>query len=350
MAALLLSLQLKWGMRPDPHLVRSMILEGTDPCDPADTEDCRLYMVGILNPSRSMTLLRENQMSVQDDAVVTSCACQQDQPLEITKPEVSSSSSEEIEPSNTEHIAAQGAANHSGLSAGRSSSSRASQSSTSQRGVVASSYPGPGQRLVFAIGQIGFDFGTEARRDTFKQQMQPPFGPALLGPDPGNEVIFPKDAKERGEKLGEGYRPIPVNPYSPQQLVAYLKVRPDDVRSLIWTLNLELTPVYVIESTGPYGERVDNLLVQMLGGQSLPRDSSDYTERSSIPALLTDRTVRLFSGQVLPVIEVDGTRGMFEWKTADIVKAAVDASRSRDRACLTLQTCGTKSRGHSVRF
>ena len=179
---------------------------------------------------------------------------------------------------------------------------------------------------MFAIGQIGFDFGTEARRDTFKQQMQPPFGPALLGPDPGNEVIFPKDAKEQGEKLGEGYRPIPVNPYSPQQLVAYLKVRPDEARSLIWTLNLELTPVYVIESTGPYGERVDNLLVQMLGGQSLPRDSSDYTERSSIPALLTDRTVRLFSGQVLPVIEVDGTRGMFEWKTADIVKAAVDAA------------------------
>src|SRR5262249_40202635 len=109
-------------------------------------------------------------------------------------------------------------------------------------------------------------------------------------------------------------------------LVAYLKKKPDEARSLIWTLNLELTPIYAIESTGPYGNLVDALLVEMLEGQSLPRDNPLYIERSSVPALMTDRTVRIFSGQVLPIIEVDGTRGVFEWKTSDIVNSAVDAA------------------------
>ena len=40
--------------------------------------------------------------------------------------------------------------------------------------VAPSAYEGAnGSGLVFFIGLVGFDFGTEARRDTFKQQMRP---------------------------------------------------------------------------------------------------------------------------------------------------------------------------------
>jgi cyanobactin maturation PatA/PatG family protease len=107
---------------------------------------------------------------------------------------------------------------------------------------------------------------------------------------------------------------------------SYLPAHLDEARSLIWTLNLELTPVYAIESVGPYGSNVDAALVEMLAGQSLPRDNPQYVERVSIPALLTDRTIRLFSGQVLPIIQVDGTRGMYSWRTAELIKAAIAAA------------------------
>lgn len=79
--------------------------------------------------------------------------------------------------------------------------------------------------LVYALGTLGYDFGSEARRDSFKQLM------------PGIEI--------------EGIAVL-ANPYDARQMVDYLGDNLSEAKSLIWTLNLELTPIYAIEPGGAF--------------------------------------------------------------------------------------------------
>jgi cyanobactin maturation PatA/PatG family protease len=150
--------------------------------------------------------------------------------------------------------------------------------------------------LVYALGTLGYDFGTEARRDSFKQLM------------PGVEV---------------DHTGVPANPYDARQMVDYLENNPSEARSLIWTLNLDLTPIYAIEPIGAFAADVYDTLQQMLAGQVQAETSEDYIERVSIPGRLTGKTVKLFSGQVVPVIEPNATRGMYGWKVNSLVSAAL---------------------------
>lgn len=156
--------------------------------------------------------------------------------------------------------------------------------------------------LLYALGTLGYDFGSEARRDSFKQLM------------PGVSV--------------DGTM-VPANPYDARQMVDYLNDNLSEAKSLIWTLNLELTPVYAIEPIGSFGRDVYAVLRELLSGQIQPEDSEEYVERVSIPGMLTGRTVKLFSGQVVPVIEVPNTRGLYGWKVNTLVGAAVETVRAR---------------------
>jgi cyanobactin maturation PatA/PatG family protease len=157
-------------------------------------------------------------------------------------------------------------------------------------------------RLVYALGTLGYDFGSEARRDSFKQLMP---GIAI-----DNTVV-------------------PANPYDARQMVDYLVDNPTDAKSLIWTLNLDLTPIYAIEPVEAFASDVYETLQLLLAGQIEPEDSENYIERASIPARLTDRTVKLFSGQIIPVIEPENIRGMYGWKVNRLVSAALETLQSQ---------------------
>ncbi|MFD9466576.1 S8 family serine peptidase [Streptomyces sp. NPDC060027] len=205
----------------------------------------------------------------------------------------------------------------------------------------------PGQQLIYAIGTIGFDFQTEARRDSFRQQM------------PYNVVP------------AEGGRPeqeVQPNIYDPRQLHAYLSKNPWASDKLTWTLNMDATPLYALEAEMPVGmdwtrpiitdpkaspEMVhksaqsalddSGALGQLLEtlsyppvsyvyrtfrdavlGQAKGKDEPDFVSRVSIPGVLTGRTVRLYSGQVVPVVEVK-SRGLFTWNETLLVDAVVAA-------------------------
>ena len=151
-------------------------------------------------------------------------------------------------------------------------------------------------QLVYALGTLGYDFGSEARRDTFKQLM-----PAF--------------------DLGGGTM-VPANPYDARQMADYLASDISEARSLIWTLNIELTPVYAIEPKGPFAREAYLALQELLAGQIQASSSDDYIERVSIPGILSGRTIKLFSGQVVPVIEPQSTRGLYGWKINNLVNAA----------------------------
>ena len=159
---------------------------------------------------------------------------------------------------------------------------------------------------IFAIGTIGTDFGTEARRDTFRQLM----------PNVESQPATSPPTK------------VAPNPYDAQQLVHYLDDNTWDSTKLIWTLNHDLTPIYALEAEADYPEAVYEQLRQALLGQVLPADDEAYVSRVSIPGVLTTKTLRLFSGQVVPVVKVQ-RRGLWVWnekQLVDAVLAAVDVA------------------------
>ncbi|MGB3694794.1 MAG: PatA/PatG family cyanobactin maturation protease, partial [Spirulinaceae cyanobacterium] len=161
--------------------------------------------------------------------------------------------------------------------------------------------------FVYAIGLIGYDFGTEARRDSFKQLMP---------------EYTPEDSEQENLVL-------PANPYDARQMARYLEENRDEAKSLIWTLNLDLTPIYAIEPQGAFASDVYGQLQDFLAGQVKAEDDDEYIERTSIPAILTGRTVTLFSGEVVPVIRPINTRGMYAWQINQLIDSVIAVTQQR---------------------
>jgi cyanobactin maturation PatA/PatG family protease len=291
-AALLLSLQVQRGETPNPHAVREAILKSALPCQYADSENEPKCLAGVLNISGAIKQLTGETMSesVETQATVEASGCGCGGTPETTEAqpqnlELSAATSEPVIPTAqipNPVITSQGV----------------SMPETTTKPVTPSQAAEPAGGIVYAIGTLGYDFGTEARRDTFKQLMPT----AVIG---GIEV--------------------PSNPYDARQIVDYLADNLSEAKSLIWTLNLELTPVYAIEPLGSFSREVYAALQELLSGQVQAEDSPEYIQRVSIPGRITGRTVRLFSGQVVPVIEPDSPRGIYGWHVNTLVSAAIEA-------------------------
>ncbi|TAH15996.1 MAG: PatA/PatG family cyanobactin maturation protease [Oscillatoriales cyanobacterium] len=292
-AALLLSLQIKQGQKPDPSKVREAILKSALPCD-ADTESAHRCLVGKLNILGASYLIQGGKMSEQLEVVLEETVQPQEQLQESLETALLSSES----PSPTPETSTSSTQIRS-----FSSSSNSFMSNNRQSGIATSQAPSELEnlQLVYALGTLGYDFGSEARRDSFKQLM------------PAYEIDTTT---------------VPANPYDARQMADYLEQNPSEAKSLIWTLNLELTPIYAIEPVGSFGRDVYGLLQEFLAGQVEAEDSEDYVERVSIPGILSGKTVKLFSGQVVPVIEPHNTRGIYSWKVNTLVTAALETVRT----------------------
>ena len=155
--------------------------------------------------------------------------------------------------------------------------------------------------LVYAIGTLGYDFGTQARQDSFSQFMPP-------------------QQNDAGSYM-------PVDPNNTRQMVNHLGERPWEAKSLIWTLNLEATPIYALEPLGAFANHVYGRFRDLLDAQGRPKTDSTYVERVVIPGHLTGRTVKLFSGQVVPVVKLDSPRGLEGWTVTAWAQGAVEHAR-----------------------
>jgi cyanobactin maturation PatA/PatG family protease len=136
------------------------------------------------------------------------------------------------------------------------------------------------QSLVYVIGTLGYDFGSEARRDSFIQNMEEDW-------------------------------PCSDNP---AQLVTFLKKNPEYAEALIWTLEIDGTPVYAIRPGGSFASITYQRLREFLKAHQ-----NEGVERVSIPGVIGGK-IRLFSGQVVPVIMPE-LRGMYSWSTRALVNA-----------------------------
>lgn len=144
---------------------------------------------------------------------------------------------------------------------------------------VHSAQDGMTPSMVYALGALSYDFGTEARRDSIMQHM------------------------------GAG-----ANPHDPQQLLAYLENNPWDAAAILWTLNSDATPIYVIQPQGPFASDAYRRLREFLKEQL-----TEGVERVSIAGLIVGQA-RLFSGLVVPVIS-PALRCMYSWTTAALAQA-----------------------------
>jgi cyanobactin maturation PatA/PatG family protease len=132
-------------------------------------------------------------------------------------------------------------------------------------------------QLVFALGRLGYDLVSEARRDSLAQHMEG---------DPGD----------------------------PRALLAYLEKYPSEAASVTWTLNLDdALPIYALEPDGTFASSVYERLRQFLDQQL-----TEGVERISAPGVVAGEA-RLLSGQVVPVIRPE-LRCMYSWTTAALVR------------------------------
>ncbi|CBN56379.1 MULTISPECIES: PatA/PatG family cyanobactin maturation protease [Kamptonema] len=315
-SALFLSLQLQRGEKPNAEAVRQAILNSAIPCDPEEIEEPERCLRGKLNIPGAYQLLTGKELTpVQSHSEIVIQA-NSESPLKRTENPIESPLTSSINASNRPEIPSVEASINSPFEQASAMNYRIDspansgtvQPSNTTVANLTLSQPAEGitpsatSKLVYALGTIGYDFGSEARRDTFKQLM------------PAFEI--------------DG-TVIPPNPYDASQMVDYLSQNPSEAKALIWTLNQELTPIYVLEPRQGFAADVYEILIMMLAGQIEPEDSDDFIERVSIPAKTTDKTVQLFSGQEIPVITLINIRGMYGWKINNLVEAALQSVASQ---------------------
>jgi cyanobactin maturation PatA/PatG family protease len=315
--ALLLSIQLKHGEKPNPQAVRDAILKSALPCNQQVISDCRRFLVGSLNIRGAYAPIAKggkkevSEEKLEEAIIQPSEARNIGQIKEIETIQLSEARNQRLEEFfQIPSVGVQAAAATTSASSLQTMpisentmnipSNNVVASSVTPSNVVASGDCGCGggeiKSLVYALGVLGYDFGNEARRDSFIQ-------------------LMPQEAGD-----------TPSNPYIASQMVSYLRENPSEAKSLIWTLNIELTPIYAIEPEGPFAHLIYQRLVEFMDGQIQPENSEEFISRVSIPGVLTGRSVRLFSGQIVPIV-VPQLRGMYGWKVNSLVRETLRATR-----------------------
>lgn len=334
--ALLLSWQLAEGRKPDPQAVRRAILDSALNCEHQKVPNCERLLMGRLNIRGAMSLLTRGEAVVTEQsegyeparspgrdgasAVRTPpetgpevrAAVAMDQlgppPDPVQGPDDNDGDDDDVEappdrevaPTRAIRMTAQRSAPESPTirpaSAGRTGTNTGKPSLVeAKRGAAPGQYNylfpsacscggGAPPQLVYALGQIYFDFGTDARRDSLGQAM------GLVLGDEGN-VDDPFD------------------------LLKYLDDNPSDSAAVIWTLNDETTPVYAIQAEGPYAKETYARLRQFFKEQL-----EEGVERVSIPGFLGGGKVRLYTGLEIPIIYPE-LRGMHSWTISALIES-----------------------------
>lgn len=315
-AAQLLSIQVENGEAPRPADIRRLLLESSIPCERAGTGECDRFLAGRLDPARALELLLAGRKATgptapgKDGFPVTSQHGGPDgvRPSSPETPVHHSSEKGEahvpdqvLELQTTATIdpppGAGAGLNPSGPASDLAAAAGISPSDCGCGGTAGHCKCGGHGRaqLVYALGTVWYDFGSEARRDSFVQA--------------GVE-----------------------NPSDPAQFLAYLEAHPEQACAVTWTLNQESTPIYAIQPAGPFAAETYAKLREFLHAQL-----ADGVERLSVPGTVSGKAA-LMGGQVVPVI-VPELRGMYSWSTPKLVQAVVGpTAENADLAKLQEQT------------
>jgi cyanobactin maturation PatA/PatG family protease len=139
--------------------------------------------------------------------------------------------------------------------------------------------------LVYALGTLGYDFGSEAHQDSFLQSM------------------------------GGG------NPNDPAAILKYLKESPWAAEELTWTLNIDSTPIYALYPAGTHSQQGYERIRLYLSQQE-----SGNIQRISVPGISQGST-QLLNGYTVANL-MPNLRGMYSWTTEALTAAATGAKGS----------------------
>lgn len=284
-AGLLLCIQVKQGLKPQPHNVRNAILNSAIGCDQQPAPDCNRILTGRLNVEGALSIIKKGgtmsnrkKEEIQDEITSNVNEDEDNKTLNTQTSDSDVKASCEISNSSTTEDSQQPVADGTVESQGNNFTD---QGQDNLGKVAASNTPcgegGAGQP-VFALGQLGYDFRTEARRDSIMQHMEPP-----------------------------------GSPHDPNQLLAYLEKNPWDASAIIWTLNMDATPIYAIQARAPIASETYQRLRQFLNEQT-----KGEIERISVGGEIYGN-VRLMSGQAVPIIWPE-LRCMYSWTTNALIK------------------------------
>jgi cyanobactin maturation PatA/PatG family protease len=285
-AALLLSLQRKRGDAPDPRAVRSAILRGALPCNLGDESACRRILAGRLDIRGAVASLSrvrpQEKYDTEAPQLRLSAAAASPDVTQAVDDKYTSPPGEKYVQTETVEVA----------QVQLSEASSAAPDILSRDGVMPSADTGVSPSdcgcggkcaapakpaLVYALGLLTYDFGTEARRDSLVQ----------------NGL---------------------TNPNDPEALVAFMNSHPEFATAVTWVLLQEATPIYAIHPAGAFAAETYDRLRQILHSQS-----AEGVEQVSIPGYLVGKTT-LLNGQVLPVL-VPELRGVSSWSIPALVAA-----------------------------
>lgn len=268
-AALLCCIQRSCGGTIDPHGVRCSILSTAFACDPELEADCsriiggRINIVGALNYLLGECSVNNESMEIADATQTSneSVSPQREATTDKTNDYAADSRVQAANEGHDKDVEVKPSGCDCGNSVGQ---------------------------LIYALGTLGYDLATDAIRDSFVQAM------------------------------AKG-----TSPYNPVDVLKHLDNNPWDAESIIWTLNLDSTPVYAIRPSGPFASEAYSLLREFFLQQI-----TEGVERVSIPGTLSSN-IRLFNGQIVPMIRPN-IRGMHSWTTDALVKAAMNAEEKQN--------------------
>jgi len=318
-AALLMSCQLKAGLPANGAQVQRAIIESAHRCFEA-TESCQRMLAGKLNPLGALNYLLEEshpmthefertQPMTNPGIQPTTDAGQADANPVIESvlpasehssrtPATSASGAAAMTPSNgienQQPAATAVSASMPGTSDGASPSSAGVQPSDCGCGCGGSA----GGSLVYVIGEIGFDYGTEARRDSIVSHIA---AAGLDGSHPNEE----------------------------ERLARYLEKNPWDAEAVIWTISLNNVPIYAVKPSGPFAPEAYKKLVEFLDDNH-KKSAKQVCNHVAIPGRIVGQATLLNTGQVVPVIEPE-IRGMANWDTGELVAATLKGDEKKDK-------------------
>ncbi len=229
-AALLLSLQLQRGEKPDPGAVGRALLAGSERCTLQSADACKRWLVGKLDIAGAIQALWGPPTAIEPQPV----------PVEI------------------------------------------SVSAQPEAGVAASQWDA--LPMVFALGRIGYEFVSEARRDSFLHLMrQASVDGALAAP----------------------------NPYQPEDMANYLSRFPGEASAVVWTLSLDHSPLYALQGVGAHADEIYAIFRQWL-------EQGRQLDRVSVAGRLQGQ-IQLVTGQWLPVLHIERPAGLWGWSLDSLV-------------------------------
>lgn len=315
-AARLLSVALREGHGLDPLDIRDLLIETADPCDRARDADCARILAGKLNVPAALdrlhfrgkvqavtplsaaagrTLLTRGGLdmdsmraaaesanaAIGDLVAPQGCSCGGNATCSCKECKEKASEKTEL----LDGVCAAGMRD-------RSQIAEVSSMQVSQQGCACG-----GQQevqLVYSIGALWFDFGSEARYDAIVQAMNDP-----------------------------------VAANNPVALIRFLEENLPSASGITFVLLQDQIPIYAIQPAGPFALEI---LKAMLEAMKSSLDPTGDMQRVAVPGVVSG-TTRLMNGMTVPVIYPD-LRGMVKWRAADLAAAAKHAVSAAEASAI----------------